>query len=640
MRTLLPFALVLALLGAFRAGAEEFPPITAEEKALTSVPGEPNAPAVVLFKKGEFLMAGYGRLVGSLTSHLTVRARVKILTETGKGNGEIAIAHNSDLRLQGFSGRTVLPDGRILPVPADARFERRTSKSRKTFVTTVAFPAIQPGAILDYRYEVTFSSPFLLEPWIFSEEVPVLRSEVLFRTPGNWTYQIWNRSPLEVTIHQERQKTSGGYEVHAWAENLPAVPDDPYGPPYADLASQMTLLPVLRADIYGQEGMMSSWRATSRLVSQLYLPVIRLDDGLTRTVRKVAGAGDLRRKAEALYRFVRDEIRTEPGDGILVDIDQTTLKKILAERRGTGIEKALLLQNMLREAGIGSLMIWAADPGRVTLDDTLPSPGWFDTAFVMIELDFERTFLDPAAPGLAFGQIRPQYEGTAARVFETSEGIVLPETPFGENLRRAEVDLSVDEKGRLAGTGTLRLTGPRAAEQLHGNDDPAKAAQAWTDWLAERWREYRISNLQVAEMPEERKVTVTWAMAQREEEALGDEATVMPSAPLGLASQPFAQAERKIDVVFDHPYRDEVELRLRWPEGWKLDRAPAAAKVEKFCGTLSTAVEPDPGGHALVVRRRLDVTRRKITPAGYEDLRALFGEAVKSDAQGVTLAKR
>ena len=45
-------AFLFLSLAATRARAEEgFPPITAEERALTSVPGAPNAPAVVLFKK-------------------------------------------------------------------------------------------------------------------------------------------------------------------------------------------------------------------------------------------------------------------------------------------------------------------------------------------------------------------------------------------------------------------------------------------------------------------------------------------------------------------------------------------------------------------------------------------------------------
>src|SRR5436305_6299524 len=137
-RTAILATLILALLASRGAAAADadFPPVTDEERALTSVPGEPNAPAVVLFKKGEFLMAGYGRFVGSLASHLRVQGRVKILTEAGKSNGEIVIDHSRDVRLRSFSGRTVLPDGRIVAVPADARFERRTSLASQSSGTT------------------------------------------------------------------------------------------------------------------------------------------------------------------------------------------------------------------------------------------------------------------------------------------------------------------------------------------------------------------------------------------------------------------------------------------------------------------------------------------------------------------------
>ena len=128
-------------------------------------------------------------------------------------------------------------------------------------------------------------------------------------------------------------------------------------------------------------------------------------------------------------------------------------------------------------------------------------------------------------------------------------------------------------------------------------------------------------------------------MAQREEEALGDEATVIPGAPLALAAQPFDAPERKIDLLFDYPYRDEVELRLRWPGGWKLDRSPTPVSLEKPCGALSLTLEPGPDGRSLVVRRRMDVLHRTVEPAGYPDLRNLFTEVEKSDAQRVVLAK-
>jgi hypothetical protein len=635
MRILLSFALVLSLFGTFPAAADELPPITAEEKALTSVPGEPNAPAVVLFKKGEFLMAGYGALIGSLSSHLKVQARVKILTEAGKGNGEITVAHSDSVRLRNFFARTVLPDGAIVPVPSDARFESRISKSRKVFVTSVAFPAVQPGAILEYQYEVVFSSPYLLEPWLFSEEIPVRHAEIVYRTARGWHTVVWTRESLGVKIQQEKTESLSGTDLRAWADNLPAVPEVPYGPPFADLASQILVVPASYKD--DSVKLLSDWVAVLALVR--YTEYGAADNGrsVAPEARDIAGKGTPRQKAEALYKYVRDEIRTD-GAGVLID-PETRLHKVFSDRSGTIAEKALLLGEMLKAAGIEYDIIWTADRDRGTVDYKVANPNWFDTALVAIRIDGQVFFLDPSEPTLGFGELRPGYEGAAALTLGSGQKFTLPEPTYDRNLRRAEVDLALDEKGRLAGTGTLRLTGLRAAEQLHKKDDPAKTAQAWTDWLAERWREYRISKVQVAEAPEERKVTVTWAMAQREEEALGDEAAVAPSTPLGLASQPFAQGERKVDVVFDYPYRDEVELRLRWPEGWKLDRTPAAAKVERFCGALSTALEPGSDGHSLVVRRRLDVTRRKVSPAGYEDVRALFGEAVKSDAQGVALAK-
>ncbi len=646
MKRWYPLCLALALLAARAVTAEEpppaFPPITDEERALTSVPGEPNAPAVMLFKKGELLMAGYGRLIGSLASHLRVQARVKILTEAGKSNGEVVIDHSDRLRLQGFAGRTVLPDGRVIPVPADAQFQRRTSESKKTFVTAVTFPAVQVGAILDYQYEVTFSSPYLLEPWYFSEEMPVRHAEIVYKTPGNWTYQIWSRSPLGVKISQEKQKTSKGYEVRAWADGLPPVPADPYGPPYDDLASQMMLLPALYSYFDTQQGMMSSWLATARWTYRLCYGQVVYDSGdLTKKARAIAGTGGLRQKAEALYRFVRDEIQTQPGDGVLVDPDRTSLRKVLAERRGTAAEKALLLQAMLREVGVGSLLVWAADRDRVTMDDKLPYPGWFDTALLIIELDFERTFLDPASPDLAFGQIRPAYEGTPARIFDIGKGVVLPETPFDRNLRRAEIDLALDEKGRLAGTGTLRLAGLPAVERLHWKADPAQTVQAWKDRLAESWRDFRIDGVQVAESPQERKVTVTWSMAQRDEEVLGDESALAPSAPLGPAAQPFVEPERKIDVILPYPARDEVELHLRWPAGWRLDQRPQAASLDVSCGAFSSAVEVDAEKRSLVYKRRLDLTRRTLdAKKDYAAVRGLFAEAARNDAQKLTLVQR
>ncbi|HEY4597149.1 MAG TPA: hypothetical protein VIJ02_12170, partial [Thermoanaerobaculia bacterium] len=164
--------------------------------------------------------------------------------------------------------------------------------------------------------------------------------------------------------------------------------------------------------------------------------------------------------------------------------------------------------------------------------------------------------------------------------------------------------------------------------------------QAWQEWLEERYKDFRISDLRAAESGDERKVTVTWSMAQREEEALGDEATLVPSSPLGPARQPFLEAERQLDLIFDYPSRDEVELRLRWPAAWSLEGRPAPAQRTAPCGELTTSVDLSSGERTLVYRRRLDLTRRKLGSGEYEAVRGLFGEAEKNDGQKLTLVRR
>ena len=103
----------------------------------------------------------------------------------------------------------------------------------------------------------------------------------------------------------------------------------------------------------------------------------------------------------------------------------------------------------------------------------------------------------------------------------------------GHNGRRAVWKLAVDEKGAARGTGTLLLTGQHATERIGWTEDADKTATAWKEWLEKSYRDFAISDVKVTESAEERKVEVHWAMAERAEEALGDELSLLPSRPLG-----------------------------------------------------------------------------------------------------------
>lgn len=646
MKTARALLLPLLLLPAFTlpAAADVFPPVTPEEKALTSVPKEPNAPAVILFKKAEFLMWGYDSR-GAIDSRLLVQVRTKVLTEEGKARGEVVIGHSGDYRLSTFKGRTVLPDGREIPLGDDARFERKVSRRLNESLTTVAFPAVEVGAILDYQYEIRFQSIFFLEPWYFSDDLPVLHSEIVFKIPRNVQSVSWNRDPFQVGIQREINNSSRGAEVRVWADNLPSIPQEPFGPPFADQATQMMVVPtVIDGAVYTR--LMESWASVGVILDKIYSKALDTDDGVEEKAKEVAGAAGAGAsgRAQALYRFVRDEVATEPS-GWIGPSEGSSVEKTLADRRGTPAEKALLLQALLRAARLHGRLVWAANRSRGQIDLQVANPLWFDRVLVAVDLDGQRRYLDPSDRALAFGWLQAGYEGMPALIPDPKkpEGIVLPETPFDLSARRAAIELAVDTAGRLAGKGDLTYTGHHAWEKIDWKEDAAATLTAWKEWLGDQYKSFRIDDVKIEEKADEQTVHVTWAMAQREEEVLGDELTLAPSRPLGPALQPFPQeaSKRRSTVVFAFPDRDEVELRLSWPEGWKVESQPKPASSRNRVGELAVSVSLDEAGRALVYRRRLDMTRRELSSLQlYEEARSLFGQTEKSDAETLVLARR
>ena len=625
--------------------AADFPPITEQERSLTAVPGEPDAPAVVLFRKAEFLMMGYGT-AGRVSSSLLVKARTKILTEEGMSRGEVYVAHSGFVRLLGFQGRTVLPDGRILPLAADAKFERKVSKRQKRFVTSVVFPGVQVGAILDYQYELRFDSMFYLEPWYFSDELPVLYSEVIFKIPHEVKAAAWRSDPFQVGFHTESEQTSDGTKVRVWAEKLPSVPDEPFGAPFFDLAAQILLLPLTYNNGYEEVALLESWESVCKIYDEQYQKAQRKEGESVRKAHEIAGraGGGPRQRAEAIYRFVRDEIATKDLQGVELE-EGSSVGKTLTAQKGDFAEKALLLQTMLGAAQIKARLVWAADRWRGDIDTKVVNPAWFDRVLVVAEIDGQRVFLDPSDRSLAFGQLQYSYEGTPAVIHDRKkpETIVLPETPFDQNGRRAVVDLVLDATGALSGTGELLLTGHHAWQRIDWQNDDAATLEAWKKWLDEQYQGFVVSDVRFEERTEERTVSLTWKLAQREEDVLGDEISLAPSRPLGPSSQPFVQTagQRRSPVLFSYADLDEVELRLHWPEGWRVDTRPGSTRYERPLGAFLVQVEEKETERTLVYRRRLAMHHRKLGGSNdYETVRALFAAAETSDAQLLALVRR
>ncbi|HEX3126176.1 MAG TPA: DUF3857 and transglutaminase domain-containing protein [Thermoanaerobaculia bacterium] len=602
----------------------------------------PGASAVVLHKKGTFSMLD--PKTGRFAPSFTVEVRRKILTEEGKKYGEVQVFHSKQAKLIDLQGKTILPDGREIPLPKDAVFKRRTSKSEKRFVSSVVFPGVEVGAILEYRYRLRGFALFALEPWYFQEEVPTEYSEVIYDIPSLVTVRSYISDPLKLGIQQDSTKTLEGGRIWAWGRNLPAIPDEPFAAPFEDLASWYLLTPVGIKDNIKPKRLLETWATTCDLLGDDYEKALRKSSNAGRKAQEIAGSASTpRAKAEALYRFVRDQIETEDLPGVFLQ-DGTTADSVLAARRGDSAGKALLLQAMLQAAGAQGRAVWASDRNDGRFDINFPNPRWFDRLLVAVDLDGQRVFLDPSDRDLAFGHLAPDVEGMPALIFDRTapQTLVLPETPYTDSTRKARIDLEIDSQGRASGHGDLKLTGHDAWFRLGWKPTAEETTQAWKDWLAESYKDFTLADVKVKESVDDETVEVTWSMTQREEEVLGDEVSLSPSLPLGPSKQPFRTdaASRISPVVFPFPDRDEVELTVRWPEGWTPETLPREIRHDTAAGAVLTSVAWIDGERSLIFRRQLDVKHREFAKAQYPVVQALFARAERADAEKLVLVRK
>jgi len=626
----LVLTMATCLLGASGVGlAADFPPLTEAERAIKSAPGEPNARAVILFLKGDLKMPDPRK--EATPSILTVSVRERILTEKGLDEGTVRIVHSSFTRLHDFEGRTILPDGSVVPLPEDASFTTTASKAKRRFITSVAFPKVEVGAILDYHYKLYWDSFAFLEPWYFAASVPIVYSEILYHLPAGVEMGVWGFGPGIDGV-----KTEQGSDVLS----------KPYSLPAGDFSPRMMLVP-RSVMVRGLPVLLlESWRSTCELYKDMYREALDDDYETAKLARSLVPTAekDARARAAILFHYVRDKISTDegsdpaPGKGVTVD-------KVLARKHGTSAEKALLLLALLEAAKVPAHLVWAGDRADGMIDTQVPTPAWFSRTLVAVETGAERLFLDPAEATAPVGHIGPGFEGMPALLYDYKkpEVITLPERPFTENLRAARVDLTVGEKGDVTGHGTLTLTGQHGWEMVGWKGSPEQAVVGWKNWLGEQLKSFLVSDVKVRESVDDGRVEVEWHLEPADRGADENEIILNPAAPLGPANlaSSFPAAGRQTPVVFDYPDRDEVEWHVSWPPGWEIEATPQPRTRESAAGAIVTSFATDPAARTMVARRRLDIAHRITTSvADYDRLRQLLLEVQRNDAQTVVLRRR
>ena len=230
----LTFVLVTA------AAAADWKPINPANLALQEPKVDPDADAEAIFWEV--------RIVDELLSGSEPRAvfehylRIKIFTERGAEEfDQVHLFYGKHTSVENIRGRTIKPDGAILPLDKKTVFERNVVKARgvKMRAKSFAMPGVEAGVIIEYQWrEYRARRTANYEELDFQRDIPVWRVNYyvkpLAASHMSMKFQIFNHPPLDYQHHvlPARTGTQEPQEAYSfYAENMPAYKEEPRMPP-------------------------------------------------------------------------------------------------------------------------------------------------------------------------------------------------------------------------------------------------------------------------------------------------------------------------------------------------------------------------------------------------------------------------
>lgn len=516
--------------------------------------------------------------------------RLKVFTEKGKEKvSTIDIPYRENTAIMYVNGRTIKADGSIVELDSKSVFNReiaRTGQLRRR-VKSFAMPAVEPGAILEYRWKEIQSKPRVRYLRIqFQREFAVQKVTYFLRPlPSDYTtyrMAIWpfncKPSPLKME--------NNGFDSTT-LENVPAFKDEPMMPAEAEVRpwalvlyrEQLKVEPDKYWDHFGKEA-----------YRELKVSLKTNNDLKAAAVLASAGAKTDDEKLLGLVRWIRSNIRNMWSENV-TDVERAKVLKQMPKERfrtsaeifksgiGNAYEMNIVFAAMAMELGFEARPAYVGDRDDIQFYKEMADAYFLGTIDMAVQVDGKWRFYDASAGTLPAGMLAWNEEGAPALITDPKKPffVDVPLTGPDGSVRLRRGDFTLSEDGDLEGDISEIYTGHKASLERSGqmgkSDD--KRREDMKEQFTHVFPQAEISKITVENIDEtEKPVTYRYhvkipAYAAR----TGKRILLQPLFFQRGDSPMFTATDRKHAVVFKYGWKEDDEVSIKLPAGYQLDNA-------------------------------------------------------------------
>lgn len=623
----------------------DWPEITAEEKALSKLPQDPDADGVYLDRERNGRITRKGN---DLVNVLDYHVRYKILTERGKRHGEVRIPAQKFSRVSNIRARTVKADGTVVPVPADQIFEKTVLQIGDFKVTewVFTFPAMEPGAILEYRYDRHDNFLFFIDPFYFEGPEYTRRAKVTQIFPGDMGYMaLADLCNVQPQVSDWRMGKEKGKLYSLELRDLQGYRDELLMPPAREVSPRLELVLQSWKGVYWMEldrrdVLFGDWASVAKLMDGRYQKVIKEGQAALKPIVEgwVQGLSEPQEKIKAIARRVQEEFRYIPWTS--VGGGSRKIETLLKEKSADNEEKAVLLAAALKVVGIDTQLAAVSGKHAGSLNPKFFSLSQFTHVVVGIPQDGgSHRWIDPTVSYAPFGFVPWHDAGATAMLLKDGKGEIL-DLPQKNEVSAARYRSTV--KPRPDGKADVEIeaefTGEYAID-LRNDLVPAADTARLTflqGWVARKrpgsaLKSHAIENLQDVEKP----LRVKLAIEAPGLVTLADETTLVRGCVLTCEdSNPLSRRARQHAFYVDRGWNEEETVMIQPGAAMQVETPPpASARSEVASLTFSCLAQ----GDGARCTRQFTARRNRWPATVQENLRKMYDKVVETDRSTVAL---
>ena len=641
MKLFLTVTYLLILSATALAGDNNWKPVDPAQLALKASAVEKDADAEAIF------WDVFAEISSSHTV-FTTYIRIKIFTERGRElHSSVDLPYLDKTKIEDVAGRTIKADGTIVELNNSAIFERTVvvAKGIKIKAKSFALPAVEPGAIIEYRWrEVRGEEFFIRLP--FQRAFPVQSVKYSLKAPPDYFRRLVTKTFNGQNVSFQREKDN---LYTASMVNVPGFHEEPDMPPKDEVT---TWALIYFAPDFGGSAINSErydqFKSVTKTTGELRAAASSI----------IGDAANPEQKIERLFKFCRSKIKHIDAEGSgLTASDRAkyrpnkTAADTLKNASGTGSEINALFAALAIAAGFDARPSLVSSRNEIFFDPA-PADSFLRLYFmrndnVAVKVYDKWRFFDPASSFVPYGMLLWQEEAREAMILGAySEGFEnTPLSPPERSVAKRKATLRLSEDGTLEGDARIEYHGHFAAEWKRYNADDSQEEREKTlrDEIKKQMSTAELSDIRIEGIndPDKPFVYAFHLRVPGYGQRTGKRLFFQPAFFQHGIGPRFTATERKHGIYFHYPWSEEDQVEITLPERFALDNAESIgsfpiSNVGKYIASLGITTD----ARVLVYKRNFTFGlegRIMFRPHNYQALKKIFDTMRELDEHMVAI---